>query len=174
MKWFLFIQYFQSITLNNLCRFNQYKCFCVIIKIRECFQRIDACSQCRRFLYGHLMSLYHCGGLLVEEPNSSFTVSTRDFIISATLKTLDILLYQNVINKNEFCMIYKLWIFFDINWAGLITRFGNLFCWDWYFFQYYRWCGIMFDKCIFFSFLILAIIKLLRGTLVVTFLSAAF
>ena len=75
--------------LKNVFRFKTYEYFCVIIKIRECFQWIAACSQCSRFLYGHLMSLYHCGTLLVEEPNSSFTVSTKDFIISTTLKILD-------------------------------------------------------------------------------------
>ena len=127
MKLFLFLQYFQSITLNNLCRSNKYEYIFINMKSRECFQWIDACSQCRRFLYGHLMSLYHCGGLLVEEPNSSFTVSTRDFIISEALRILDNVLYQNVINKNLFSIIYMLQIYFDINWAGLITQSGNIF-----------------------------------------------
>ncbi|CAG5866805.1 unnamed protein product, partial [Menidia menidia] len=42
----------------------------------------DHCSE--RFLYSRLMSLYHCGTLLVEEPNSSLTLSGG----SATLACL--------------------------------------------------------------------------------------
>ncbi|KAA8581986.1 hypothetical protein FQN60_008726 [Etheostoma spectabile] len=45
---------------------------CLLQKSRE-FSVDRACSQCRRFLYGHFMSLNHCGTLLVEEPNSPLT-----------------------------------------------------------------------------------------------------